>query len=193
MEEQNTIQTPPVNPTPAPQQAPAPPIAIPTPAPAPAPDAGLTANQVANQGQVVEQINEIKEEKPIAPTPAPPVVAQDEQPTFGKSELLDAGKILKDILGMQIGDVVADLGAGGGMFAMSSARIIGDQGQVYAVDIIKSSLSEIESKARMSGLYNLKSIWSNLEIPGATKIKEASLDYALVVNVLFQSQKNMKS
>ncbi len=79
MEEQNTTQTPPVDPGPATQQPPtqpepaAPPIA-PTPAQAPAPatGAGLTANQVANQGQMVDQVNEIKEEKPIAPTPAHP-------------------------------------------------------------------------------------------------------------------------
>lgn len=151
---------------------------------------GLTANQVANQGQEIGLVNQLKEETTLPPTPAPPVTAQAEaQPNFGKSELLDAGKILKEILGMQIGNVVGDLGAGGGMFSMAAARTVGDQGQVYAVDIIKSSLSEIESKARMSGLYNLKTIWSNLEIVGATKIKEASLDFALVVNVLFQSQK----
>lgn len=187
MEEQNTTQSQATDFTPITPQAISQPIINPI---TPAPNAGLTANQVANQGQSLDQVNELKEEKPKPIISTRPVVAQSsEQPNFGKSELLDAGKILKEILGMQIGDVVADLGAGGGMFSIAAARTVGDQGQVYAVDIIKSSLSEIESKARMSGLYNLKTIWSNLEIVGATKIKEASLDYALVVNVLFQSQK----
>lgn len=109
---------------------------------------------------------------------------------FGKSELLDATKILQEILGVSAGQVVADLGGGGGMFALESARLVGEQGQVYVVDIIKNILADIESKARMSGLHNIKTIWSNLEIVGAAKIKDAVADYALLVNVLFQSKKH---
>ena len=109
---------------------------------------------------------------------------------FGKSELLDAGKILSEILGLSTGKIVADLGAGGGMFTLQSARLVGEQGQVYAVDILKSVLSDIDSKARMSGLHNIKTIWSNLEIVGAAKINDGLLDFALAVNVLFQSKKH---
>ena len=143
----------------------------------------LTSNQVANQGQPNIAANTISEE--AAPGP-------NQQQTFGKSELLDASKILKEILGLTIGNTVADLGAGGGMFTINAARIVSDQGQIYAVDILRQTLSEIESKARMSGLYNVKTIWSNLEIVGAAKIPEASLDFALLVNVLFQSKKHFE-
>jgi SAM-dependent methyltransferase len=168
----------------------------------------MTGNQLANQGVPAEVANQITEAPvttesttttpPVQPptptpnTPAPNTPAPTQEQTFGKSELLDAQSILRSVLGMNIGNIVADLGAGGGLFSLTAARIVGDQGQVYAVDIIKNSLSEIESKARMAGLYNIKSVWSNLEILGATKIPEASLDFAMIVNVLFQSKKHFE-
>lgn len=110
----------------------------------------------------------------------------------GKSELMDAGKILTDFLQLKKGDLVGDLGAGGGLFLLQAARLVGDQGQVYAVDVVKNILSELESKARISGLNNIKTIWSNLEIIGATKINSESLDSAILVNVLYQSQKHFE-
>jgi ubiquinone/menaquinone biosynthesis C-methylase UbiE len=109
----------------------------------------------------------------------------------GGNELLDAKKILKEELALRPASMVGDLGCGGaGYFTLASARIVGDQGQVYAVDILKTVLSSITSKARMQKLYNIKTVWSNLEVFGATEIPSASLDYAYLVNILFQSHKH---
>ena len=176
-------------------------VATPTDASMPASDApvnptSMTNNQLANQGVPAEISNETAT-TPLAAEPAPVTPeavtpAKTQEQTFGKSELLNAKDILLDMLGMDIGNMVADLGAGGGLFTLTAARIVGDQGQGYAVDIIKNSLSEIESKARMAGLYNIKTIWSNIEMVGATKIPDASLDYAMLVNVLFQSKKHFE-
>lgn len=150
-------------------------------------DIEMTNNQIANKGVPPENGN------PVNPQMAQQSLTpqkNSQKDVFGKSELLNAGTILKDILGINIGAMVADLGAGGGMFAIQAARLVGDQGQVYAVDILKNTLSEIESKARMAGLYNIKTIWSNLEVVGATKINEGTLDFTMLVNVLFQSSKH---
>ena len=126
---------------------------------------------------------------PDAYTPSYSPGASQSQ-VFGQSELLNAGSILKDILGLGPRHVVGDLGAGGGMFTISAARLVGDQGQVYAVDVMRHVLGDIESKARMARLNNIKTVWSNLEMVGAARIKEASLDFAILVNVLFQSKKH---
>jgi len=126
-----------------------------------------------------------KNSDPITSTLAP-------QNIGGKSEMMDAGKILTELLQVKKGDMVADLGAGGGLFLMQAARLVGDQGQVYAVDVVKNILSELDSKARLSGLNNIKTIWSNLELIGATKINSATLDSAILVNVLHQSQKRLE-
>lgn len=148
----------------------------------------LTVNQQANQDLSPEKANTIN--KPASSNPTNTKNTPNQQQVFGKSELLDSGKILSEILGLQNGQVVADLGAGGGMFSIQAARLVGEQGQVYAVDIIRNTLSDIDSRARLSGLYNIKTIWSNLEIFGATAIPEASLDCAMLINILFQSDKH---
>jgi len=125
----------------------------------------------------------------VPPAPQQPVAAPAKT-LLGRSELLDAGKILSEIMMLQPGQLIGDLGAGGGLFATQAARLVGEQGQVYAVDVVKNVLSEIESKCRMAGLHNIKTIWSNLEIVGATKIREATLDAAILVNIMHQSQKH---
>lgn len=107
----------------------------------------------------------------------------------GGNELLQPREILKQQLQLQPGKIVASLGCGGaGFFTLESARLVGDQGQVYAVDIVKTALSSVDGKAKLQGLYNVKTVWSDLELYGATDIPERSLDYALLVNILFQSK-----
>tara|TARA_B100001964_G_C14059523_1_gene520746 strand:+ start:62 stop:628 length:567 start_codon:yes stop_codon:yes gene_type:complete len=108
----------------------------------------------------------------------------------GGSQILNATEILKEILKIKSGKTVADLGAGiAAYFTIESAKLVGDGGQVYAIDIVKDILSSIDSKAKMAGLYNIKTVWSNLEMVGAAKIADNSLDFALLVNTLFQSKK----
>ena len=93
-------------------------------------------------------------------------------------------------LGLKAGDRIANLGCGGsGHFTAAAARLVGDKSTVYIVDILKSALKTTASKARLEGLTNIKSIWSNLEIAGATNIPENSLNFAFIVNVLFESKK----
>lgn len=93
--------------------------------------------------------------------------------------------------GIEAGMHVADLGCGNlGYFAIPAAKLVGTSGIVYAVDILKSVLQSVESRAKIQGLDNLKTIWSNLEIVGATKIPDSSLDVAFLINMLFQSKRD---
>lgn len=106
------------------------------------------------------------------------------------SALLEPRKILKEHLHVSPGQIVGSFGCGGGgFFTLDSARLVGDQGQVYAVDIMKTALVSVDGKAKLQGLYNVKTVWSDLEIYGAADIPEASLDHGLLVNILFQSKK----
>ncbi|MFA6099015.1 MAG: methyltransferase domain-containing protein [Patescibacteria group bacterium] len=92
---------------------------------------------------------------------------------------------------IMLGSKVADLGCGGGYFVMQAARMVGDHGQVYGVDVLKTALSSLLSKARIFGLTNIQSVWSNAEVyGGAKRIKDGSLDLVLLVQILFQSQKH---
>ena len=106
----------------------------------------------------------------------------------GGNELLDAWKLLRR-LGVKAGSRVADLGCGGaGHFIIPAAQLAGDDTTVYAVDILKSALNTVTTKAAAEGIYNIKPIWSNIEILGATNIKPSSLDFVLLVNNFFQSK-----
>jgi ubiquinone/menaquinone biosynthesis C-methylase UbiE len=85
---------------------------------------------------------------------------------------------------------VADLGCGSsGHFVFPGAKIVGKKGIMYAVDILRTALEAINKRARVENLPNIKTVWSDLEIFGATKIEAGSLDVGLLINTLYQSHK----
>ncbi len=105
------------------------------------------------------------------------------------NETLNAKDILKNKLGVIYGAHVGDLGCGGnGYFTFEVSKLVGQKGKVYAVDILKMVLKNINNRAKMLGIDNIETIWSNLENYGATKINDASLDFVLLVNMLFQNK-----
>lgn len=106
----------------------------------------------------------------------------------GGNELLNPVELLKRA-GVSWNMKVGDFGCGGmGYFSLQAARMVGENGTVYAVDVLKSALTSVASIAKQSGLKNVTTVWSNIEIYKATKIPTASLDVALVKNVLFQTK-----
>ncbi|KKU47770.1 hypothetical protein A3H10_04375 [Candidatus Uhrbacteria bacterium RIFCSPLOWO2_12_FULL_46_10] len=104
----------------------------------------------------------------------------------GESILLDAEKILSHLKigeGMRVGE----LGCGGrGHFVFPAVRLVGTKGRVYAVDILKACLTAIEHQATEEHWPHVMTVWSNLEIVGATKIPNGELDRATLINILFQ-------
>ncbi|MFH1744784.1 MAG: methyltransferase domain-containing protein [bacterium] len=107
----------------------------------------------------------------------------------GGNLLLDSRLIL-DKAKIKEGARVAELGCGGhGHFVFSSADRVGRSGTVYAIDILKNSLESLEKRARQENYKNIKTILSDLEIFGATKIESGSLDVALLINTLHMSVK----
>ena len=88
---------------------------------------------------------------------------------------------------------VAGLGCGAsGHFVFPAARQVGKRGHVYAVDILKTALGEIDKRIRQENLSNMETVWSNLEIFQATKIESGSLDVGLLINTLYQSHKRVE-
>jgi len=108
---------------------------------------------------------------------------------IGGNALIDANLIITKV---RVGEKtkIADLGCGAsGHFIFAAAKIVGKKGLVYAVDILKTVLETINKRAKIENYDNVKTIWSNLEIFGATKIESGSLDIALLINTLYQSHK----
>lgn len=108
---------------------------------------------------------------------------------IGGNELIKVDVFSK--LGLTEGMHVADLGCGNlGFFSVPAAKIVGKDGIVYAVDILKSVLKSVDQIAQEQGLSNIKTVWSNLEMVGATKVPAASLDLTMTINMLFQADKD---
>ncbi|MFA6511930.1 MAG: class I SAM-dependent methyltransferase [Patescibacteria group bacterium] len=104
------------------------------------------------------------------------------------NQFLNPQEILGRI-GVKEGMIVGDLGSGSGYFTFQAAKMVGNNGIVYALDIQKNALSALKSKAEFLGIKNIKLVWSNLEVVGAARrIANESLDLALLVNVLHQSK-----
>ncbi len=103
-----------------------------------------------------------------------------------KSKLMDPEEVLRQVK-VQTGMQVGDLGCGNGYFTLAAARLVGGSGRVYAVDVLKSCLDTVRREAERNNLLNIVTVWSNLEIVGATKIPAESLDFVIIKNALYQS------
>jgi ubiquinone/menaquinone biosynthesis C-methylase UbiE len=107
----------------------------------------------------------------------------------GGNALIDPNLIVAKA-SLSEGMKVADLGCGTtGHFVFPIAKIVGKIGQVFAVDILKTVLENIDKRVKQDNIENVKTIWSDLEIYGATKIEPNSLDLAMLNNTLYLSSK----
>jgi len=85
---------------------------------------------------------------------------------FSKAEMFNrkashpkyrANEIMK-VLALSEGAVVADIGAGGGYFAMRFAETVGSEGKVYAIDTDRKLLAYIEKCAEKNRIANIETI-----------------------------------
>lgn len=89
-------------------------------------------------------------------------------------------------LGIQPGMNVADFGAGSGHYTLSAARLVGNAGRVYAIDIQRELVAKVKSKAQQEKLENVEVVWGDLEKEEGSKIKSNSIDLIIASNILFQ-------
>lgn len=90
------------------------------------------------------------------------------------------------------GMTIADFGSGSGFFTIAAARIVGETGKVYSIDIQKSSLDLIKSKAAIENLLNIETVWADLELPQGSHLQPASVDVVFISNILFQVEKKLE-
>jgi ubiquinone/menaquinone biosynthesis C-methylase UbiE len=101
---------------------------------------------------------------------------------------LDPLKIFQEV-GVEQGTAVADFGCGSGYIALPLARYVTERGKVYAIDIMKDSLTLVHDKALQQGNRNVQTVWADLEVSGGTKISPASLDMVFLKDNYFQLEK----
>ena len=84
-------------------------------------------------------------------------------------------------VGIKRGQTVLDFGCGSGTYAIPAAKIVGDEGRVYALDKDKEALDELMQKAESAGLKNIE----RMDTSGELKIEltDESVDVVLLFDV----------
>ncbi|MDX2503757.1 MAG: methyltransferase domain-containing protein [Gammaproteobacteria bacterium] len=76
-------------------------------------------------------------------------------------EVFDRRHAILDVLQLKSGMKIADIGAGTGLFTQLFAQSVGPEGQVYAVDISRNFVENIERRARDNDLSNVQGVVNN--------------------------------
>jgi ubiquinone/menaquinone biosynthesis C-methylase UbiE len=91
----------------------------------------------------------------------------------------NVSKMMK-MLDVKPGDVVADLGAGSGHHTVRLAKLVGDKGKVYAVDIQPEMLDLIGKRVRRDNIKNVTLVHNTEKDP---KLPADKIDMILMVDV----------
>ena len=102
--------------------------------------------------------------------------------------VLDPTRIVQSF-GLKNGDYVADFGSGHGYFIIPLAKSVAPDGKVFAIDIQREMLDVTRAKTKLENLLNVECIWSDLENPQGSKLKDDFVDLVLLTNILHQSDK----
>jgi ubiquinone/menaquinone biosynthesis C-methylase UbiE len=109
--------------------------------------------------------------------------AEEWRKTLEQPSRLESLKISEIVTSLKLkpGQVVADLGAGTGLFSVPMAKAVASSGKVYAVEIDKGYFAMIEGKAKESNLSNVKTVLGEFSDP---KIPAQDVDLAFMHDVL---------
>jgi SAM-dependent methyltransferase len=83
-----------------------------------------------------------------------------------------------DILKIQDGKSVADIGAGSGWFTVRAAKRVGDAGKVFAVEINQEYVDHINDRAKKENFSNVQTILGTEDNP---KLPPDSVDAVLIL------------
>jgi len=84
---------------------------------------------------------------------------------------------------------IADFGTGGGHWALSLAKLTGPGGIVYAIDVQTEALEAVRSQAETAGIHHIESIRADVERPRGSGLADTAIDFVLIANILFQTDK----
>jgi predicted methyltransferase len=95
----------------------------------------------------------------------------------GRAQKLQIERVM-NLLGIKRGSHVADVGAGSGWFTVRSARRVGKEGVVYAVEINPAYIRHIKRRAKRERLPNIRTVMGKPDDP---MLPQASIDAVLLL------------
>lgn len=87
---------------------------------------------------------------------------------------------LVELLGLRLGDTVADIGAGTGYITWRMAKKVGEKGKVYAVEIQQEMLDLLAPRMKERGVTNYVPVLGTISDP---KLPANSIDLVIMVDV----------
>lgn len=98
-----------------------------------------------------------------------------------RAKELDPEEQLK-LAGLTVGDVMADIGCGPGFFTVPAARLVGEEGKVYALDTEQEMLDMLSERVKEGNVEARKCGENDLPV------EEGELDFALAAFVLHEAE-----
>jgi len=92
------------------------------------------------------------------------------------SRLRDPDTLLK-AAGLRKDQCVLEVGCGPGFFTIPAARIVGDDGLVYALDVNPRAIQSVQAKIRPAGISNVRPMQTNASRSG---LADACIDTAFL-------------
>jgi ubiquinone/menaquinone biosynthesis C-methylase UbiE len=118
----------------------------------------------------------------LAPRKAEEWVTTLEGPQRVATQKID--QVLAD-LSLKPGMVIADIGAGSGLFSRPLAKAVAPTGKVYAVDIQQDLLDHINQRDKEENIRNIRTVLGEFDDP---KLPARDVDLAFINDVLHHIQ-----
>ena len=109
-------------------------------------------------------------------------------PGIYNSQFLNPRQIIAQ-LEIRPGMKVAHFGCGTGYFTFPLAALVGEHGTVWALDILEHKIDLIRGNAKTLGLRNVVVNRVNLEKTNGSGLEDESVDWVVMVNMLYQNEK----
>ena len=98
-----------------------------------------------------------------------------------RSFFCDPYKLLR-VAGLKRGQKVLEVGCGPGFFTIPAAKIVGEEGVVYAVDVHPLAIERVKEKIEREGVKNVKPMLANASDTG---LPDQSIDLAFIFGLRY--------
>jgi len=92
--------------------------------------------------------------------------------------------------GLNPGQNVLEIGCGPGFFTIPAAKIVGEKGTVYALDIHPLAMERVQEKIRKEGITNVKTILADASQTG---LPDQSMDLAFLFGIAHSINEILKA